>query len=246
MDPIKNKIYESYFTAKVNKDGKHINAEDLLIWSKNTYNRIKEYLPADLDSKILDLGTGTGNFLFLLNNYGYRNLTGVDISGEQIEIAKELVPNADLRIGDIIDFLNQKESQYNLISGFDIIEHFTRQEAYDLMLKVNKALKPNGRVILQTPNAYSPWSGAVCYGDLTHEWFYTPNSLDDLLIQCNFHKYQAKEIEPVALGVKGLIRLIVWKIVKQFYKVFNMAEIGSFGKDQIFSRVFIATAIKKD
>jgi len=245
MTKIQDKIYETYSSKKVHKDGKIVSQSDMSIWARHTFERVKYFLPADNSAAILDIATGTGNFLFMLSEKGYSNLTGVDISEEQIDIAKRIVPTAQLHHTDLIDFLLGKENQFDLISGFDIIEHFTREEAYKLLLKVNKALKPNGRIILQTPNAYSPWMGSVCYGDLTHEWFYTPNSLDDLLIQCGFSQYIAIEAAPVKIGIKGHIRTLAWNISKSFYKFMNASEIGGSGKDQIFSRVFIAAAVKK-
>jgi 2-polyprenyl-3-methyl-5-hydroxy-6-metoxy-1,4-benzoquinol methylase len=245
MNLFKSKIYDTYSSAKLHKNGNVVTSADLIIWANHTYKRVMHFLPLNKSASVLDIGTGTGNFIFMLQRLGYNNLTGVDISKEQIEIAKKIIPEAKLFYSDISIFLKDKENQYDLISGFDIIEHFTRQEAYDLLLNINKALKPSGRIILQSPNAYSPWMGSVCYGDLTHEWFYTPNSLDDLLIQSGFYKYEAVEVAPVAVGFKGLIRSSMWQIVKFFYKILNSLEIGISGNSQIFSRVFIATAIKK-
>lgn len=44
-----------------------------------------------------------------------------------------------------------------------------------------RALKPGGRLILQTPNADSPWALGVRYGDFTHEICLNPNSAQHLL-----------------------------------------------------------------
>ena len=41
-----------------------------------------EFLPADLDTPILDAGCGMGHFLSYLEQKGYKNLLGVDASPE--------------------------------------------------------------------------------------------------------------------------------------------------------------------
>lgn len=245
MHYLKNKIYQSYSSDKQHKYGQIVTERDLILWGKHTFKRIKNILSENKHISVLDIGTGTGNILLLLFNNGYTNLTGIDISLEQIEIAKKILPMANLYHADLSEFLKGKENQFDLITGFDIIEHFTKQEAFEILILAYTALKEGGRIILQTPNAYSPWMGSVCYGDLTHEWFYTANSLDDLLIQCGFHKFQSFEVAPVAIGIKGLIRSILWKMMRLQYKVCNSLEIGSSAKNQIYSRVFIGTAIKK-
>ena len=241
----KETIYENYFSKKVQKNKPDVNLNQFLCWARLTHKRVRDWLPIDKNSKILDLGTGTGNFLIMMNSLGYKNLTGVDISDEQIKIAKSLSPDINFVKANLIEYLENNKDKYDLISLIDVLEHFERNEAYYFLQLINKSLIQAGRLIIQTPNAISPWMGAVCYGDLTHEWFYTPNSLDDLLIQCGYCDYESKEIAPVPIGIISIIKLMLWKVMKLVYKVINVLEIGSSGWNQIYSRVFIATAIKK-
>jgi 2-polyprenyl-3-methyl-5-hydroxy-6-metoxy-1,4-benzoquinol methylase len=55
------------------------------VW-KSYYCR---FLPEDKGSVILDAGCGNGAFLYFLKQMGFKNLTGIDISSEQIEVAKK-------------------------------------------------------------------------------------------------------------------------------------------------------------
>jgi hypothetical protein len=43
------------------------------------------------------------------------------------------------------------------------------------------SLKPQGILLIRTPNAANPLSFRALYADLTHETSYTENSLEDLL-----------------------------------------------------------------
>jgi len=42
-------------------------------------------LPEDKKAKIIDLGCGNGGFVYWLQQIGYQNAEGIDISAEQIE-----------------------------------------------------------------------------------------------------------------------------------------------------------------
>jgi hypothetical protein len=85
--------------------------------------------------------------------------------------------------------------------------------------------------------------GSVAYGDFTHEWFFTPTSMADLLRQAGLVNYQARGSDPYIHGPKSLVRAILWKVIKNFLKVWNIAETGSPGSG-IYTRVFLATAVK--
>ena len=143
------------------------------------------------------MGCGPGNLLYLLAQDGYTNLTGIDLSAEQIDLARQWCPTATILQGDVQEFLQQHPGHFGLITGFDIIEHFRKDELLPFMTRIITALRPGGRLILQTPNAESPMVGAVAYGDFTHEWFFTPASLADLLRLSGFEQYEARPSSPL-------------------------------------------------
>lgn len=191
--------------------------------------------------KVLDVACGAGNILQWLKMEGFVNLSGVDISPEQVEIAQQQFPQ--VVCGDAIAYLEQHSEQFQLITAFDILEHFTKQEAIRFVTAIYGALTPKGRLILQLPNGDSPFAGAVVHGDLTHEVTYTTVSLRHLLLTCGFQDIQFQEHDPQPTSLKGLIRCGLWSMIRQVIKGIHLIETGG-PSTQIYTRVMRATAVK--
>ena len=106
------------------------------------------HLPLDRNAKILDLGCGNGAFVYYLQQRGYNQVTGVDVSVQQIEEGKTLGIQSIL-LGDAKEFLSNNMSQFDCIIARDVIEHFTRQEAFDLISMICDSLRSGGKFIMQ-------------------------------------------------------------------------------------------------
>ncbi len=236
-------FYKNYFSEKSNKGSANLNQKSLSNWRFATISRIKKWLPSDKKCSILDIGCGFGNLLKAFKEAGYNNLTGIDISEEQIQKAKELNSQINFSCIDLISYLKTSNKKYDLITAFDVIEHLEKEEAIMTLNLIFNALNESGKIIIQTPNAESPWFGAVAFGDFTHEWFYTASSLEDVLIKSGFRNIQFKPSEPLFISFKSGIRRIVWKFINLSLKIWNLAETGSTGS-KIYTRVFLAHAVK--
>jgi 2-polyprenyl-3-methyl-5-hydroxy-6-metoxy-1,4-benzoquinol methylase len=236
-------IYDQYLSKEVRPGGQPSSAKEYQRWADATEARLRGWLPADRHTPVLDLGCGPGNFLYLMDKLGYTNLTGVDLSGEQIEMARQWCPRATLIQGDVKQNLAETPNKYGLITGFDIIEHFTKSEIMPFIKQIARALSTGGRLILQTPNAESPWGLMYRYGDFTHEIAFTPRSLEHVLRMNGFTGFAARECGPHAHGVKSLIRLLVWRFIRLGLRIWNLAETGGPGSG-IYTRAFILTAIR--
>lgn len=213
-------------------------------WARAAYSRVKGWLPADRAAPVLDMGCGAGGLLCLLSELGYTDLTGVDLSAEQLQLARRRCPHATLLQGDVRAVLASNAERFGLVVGFDVIEHFRKQEILPLFNLAVKALRPGGRIIVQTPNADSPWMGSVAYGDFTHEWFFTPTSLSDLWRLVGLAGFEARPSRPYVHGVASLGRAVLWRAIEMLLAVWSLAETGSRGSG-IYSRVFVATAVKE-
>lgn len=243
---IQNRNYrQSYYHnyLSLTGDQKALELKDYQQWAGAAAALLRNWLPPDRKAPILDMGCGDGKFLFMLEQMGYTDLTGVDLSPEQIERARQWCPGARIIQGDVRAFLQDNAERFQLISGFDVIEHFHKDELLSLLSLIKRALTTGGRVIFQTPNAVSPWAGTVSYGDFTHEWFFTPGGLANLLNLQGFTKFEARACAPRIHGLKSLVRACLWQLLKLSYVLVNLIETGG-GHNWIYTRVFVGTAVK--
>lgn len=96
MEKIKQEMTE-YWSQRVEKFSE-LRMKELYDEINNRWlYEIKKYLPNDKGLKILDIGTGTGYFCFLLAAEGHC-MTGVDLTPEMIEEAKNLSEKLNLPV----------------------------------------------------------------------------------------------------------------------------------------------------
>jgi SAM-dependent methyltransferase len=166
----------------------------------------------------------------------------VDVSPDQVALARQVVPAVDR--GDALAYLEGHRDAFDLIVGLDIIEHFDKDEVLRFLDGCHSALRPGGRLILQTPNADSPWGTTIRYGDFTHEICFQHNSISRLLRLCGFEQIEVREQGPVPWGysLTASFRWAIWQCIRFGLSVYNLAETGSLGS-RIFTRVFFATGV---
>jgi SAM-dependent methyltransferase len=236
-------IYESYAANKKLQNSIAHSEKDFQDWAAVCTARVLDWLPADRQTPVLDMGCGPGYFLYLLDRLGYTDLTGVDLSLSQIAIARRWCPRAKIVQGDAREVLARNSGRFGLIAGFDFIEHFSKDEVLPLLNLVVQALRTGGCLILQTPNAESRWVGGTAYGDFTHEWFFTPSSLGAILSEAGLVGFAARPCRPYVHGLKSFARAFLWNFLDLSMTLVNLIEIGRRGSG-INTRVFLATAMK--
>jgi 2-polyprenyl-3-methyl-5-hydroxy-6-metoxy-1,4-benzoquinol methylase len=204
---------------------------------------LRSWLPESKTARIVDLACGGGQLLHFFTEQGYQRVEGVDISPDQVALSRQLTPN--VTHGDIIDFLVANSRHFDLITGFDIIEHLHKEEALHFLDAAYGALKPGGRLILQTPNAEGPWGSQHRYNDFTHELGFTPNALNRLLRVAGFSCNEIRECAPPPYGVSvfSSVRSMLWQLIRLQLMLWNLIETGHTG-DRVFTRVFLITGIK--
>jgi 2-polyprenyl-3-methyl-5-hydroxy-6-metoxy-1,4-benzoquinol methylase len=210
-------------------------------WGKAYDTYFRGWLPESKDAAIVDLACGNGMLLHFFKGRGYTNIAGVDISGEQVALSKQVVDNVEE--GNVLQYLASRRNTFDLITAIDIIEHLGKDEALDFLDGIVAALKPGGRLILQTPNAESPWMGQIRYGDFTHEVVFTVSSLGKLMMLCGLQGIQGRETGPVFHGLMSTLRGITWQVIRVGLKIYNIAETGT-GGSGVFTRVFLVSGTK--
>lgn len=104
-------------------------------------------------ARSLDVGTGTGANLRLLQELGYRDVTGLDASDEAIRHCAEkgLPP---VRRGDI-GALPFADAGFDLVMATDVIEHV--DDDGQALRELRRVLSPDGAVLLTVPAFQSLW-----------------------------------------------------------------------------------------
>ena len=205
----------------------------------NFRKKYGKLLPGNLDAMIIELGCGEGRFVYWLNELGYRRVSGSDLSAEQIA-AGQALGISNITVANLFDVLAQANQVFDVLLLRDVIEHFDRNSAFQILKLCHRALKPGGRLILHLPNADSPFFGRIRYGDFTHEMAYSTNSLTQVFNVLGFKNHQFNSDEGAALTLRALARLLCWKITESIYKFFLTSEIG-FGP-KIVTQNLIAAA----
>lgn len=238
----RQRIYASY--GKNYQDApEQFDRNASLRWGRARRYHLRHWLPESKTARIVDLACGGGKLLHFFVEQGYQQVEGVDISPDQVALSRQVTPM--VTHGNVIEFLEANASQFDLITGFDIVEHFYKDEALRFLDAAYAALKPGGRLILQTPNAEGPWGAQHRYNDFTHELGFNPNALNRLLRVTGFSGNEVRECDPPPYGLSlfSSIRFLLWQVIRLRLMAWNLIETGGAG-DRVFTRVFLITGIK--
>ncbi len=114
------------------------------IYPKEMYDKLYALGVGHSDEKWLDIGTGTGVLPFNLCKNG-ADITGIDISAEQIEVAKSITKERNI---DNINFIVSPaessgfaDSSFNCITAAQCFWYFDREK---IISEIKRLIKPNG------------------------------------------------------------------------------------------------------
>ena len=130
-------------------------------------------------SRILDIGCANGNKVLFFNKKGFQ-AKGIDLSEEATTFGRTKF-GLDLHRTSIEDYTTQE--RFDAIIMLDFIEHIRNPNAW--AEKVSELLKPNGVVVITTPNFIlqqmvgDNWIGFNM--SFEHLYFFSPNSIKSLI-----------------------------------------------------------------
>lgn len=166
---IKGKYEDSILPEEV-----YVEFEDRFRGSKDEISArldyyVTRFIPETSEEKelCLDVGCGRGEWLKKMELAGYKAI-GVDINEEMVQVCKN--QQLEAYCDEAIHFLrNYKDNSVAVVSAFQVIEHIGKREVLELLQEVFRVLKPNGKVILETPNICNIEVGATAFQlDPTH------------------------------------------------------------------------------
>ena len=99
-------------------------------------------------SRVLEGGCGTGVHVYNLQRHGFESI-GIDNAPETVRLAKQAVPEMDIREGDV-RALPFPDNHFDGYWSIGVIEHFW--DGYDAALReMRRVLKPGGYLFLTFP-----------------------------------------------------------------------------------------------
>jgi 2-polyprenyl-3-methyl-5-hydroxy-6-metoxy-1,4-benzoquinol methylase len=140
----------------------------------------------------LDFGSGTGQFTIRLRDGGrFRSVTGADLFPRAATLPRDI----GWVQGDLNDRLPLADGSFDLIVAAEVIEHLENPRA--MCREIFRLLRPDGRVVLSTPNNES-WRSIVAlvvrghfvsFGESSYPAHITPlvrQDLDHVLAEAGF------------------------------------------------------------
>lgn len=105
------------------------------------------------DKDVIDIACGEGYGSFLMSKYA-KNIIGIDIDKNTIDNANSKYVNNNLLYlqGDVSKIPLQS-STIDVVVSFETIEHTTMHD--DMMLEIKRVLKPDGLLIMSSPDKYN-------------------------------------------------------------------------------------------
>ena len=216
LDQLRDRLYAAYATT-------HSGVPDHASQAPGFKRDVEPYLPEDRRAHILDLGCGQGHYVWQLLALGYEHTRGIDVSPEQVQTA-QAAGLTQVGLGDYRDGLGV--AALDVVIATDFLEHLNRFEGVQALDSIKRSLRPGGTLILRIPNAASPFSGTLRYGDLTHETSFTPQSLRQLGAATGFSTIEIHACPPPIHGVASGVRAAAWWAVSAVIKAALIAETG--------------------
>ena len=144
-----------------------------------------EYLPYNLNGRILDVGCGFGGFLKGAAEQGWRYPEGIEVAPQATEYASKFFPveTRPFEETEHTDYL------FDVVRLHNVIEHVRSPKA--VIMTAHKNLRSGGLLVINTPN-YRSISSTLCrekwhyIGGNDHIYLFTPKTISHLLTKNGF------------------------------------------------------------
>lgn len=189
-----------------------------------TYNFGSYLKNINNQSRILEIGPGTGELLSVLNNLGISNIDIIDNDKAVLEYCKKTFKIKEVILSSSLDITISIDHKYDLIVLTQVFEHIPKTSYLNWIQGLYKSLNPGGHIIITVPNGANPLVGTERYGDLQHENIFTIFSFQELMTFADLKnsscKIQGFEIPPNS--IINIIRIILQKILHAIFILMMM------------------------
>jgi ubiquinone/menaquinone biosynthesis C-methylase UbiE len=187
--------------------------------------------PNDLRNKrILDIGCGFGAFLMYALEKGAKEVSGVEISEQDLKTAKKSLQakNVILKEGSAIN-LPFPDSYFDTVVSFEVLEHIPKNTELKMFSEINRVLKKEGILYLSTP-----------YASIISKY------LDPAFYLIGHRHYSKKQLEIYAS--KNNLQILKLRTIGTIWEFFNLYSLyfskWVLRREKIFEKEIISRVLK--
>lgn len=172
-----------------------------VIKKKIVLDTIARCVTKNANSKVLDIGCGSGLMLNALEDVG--QTFGMDMSDDAINFSREIF-KGKVEKGFLPDQIPYKENFFDLITALDVIEHVDRD--VDSLIAIRSRLVADGKAIISVPAYTFLWSA---FDEMNqHKRRYTLSELNSKLTQAGFVVEKISYFNTLLFPVVLVVRML--------------------------------------
>jgi len=154
------------------------------------------------DSRILEVGCGTGGNLSMLGEYG--QVEAMEYDTLALEFAKRKNPKLSILQGELPDRIPYEDETYDLVCAFDVLEHI--QDDFKAVAALVRKLKSGGILFCTAPANQWMWSR---HDEVNHHFRrYSLSNFEALFKQSGVNFVHASYYNTVLFPVIATVRLL--------------------------------------
>lgn len=150
---------------------------------------VREHTHLNTSDPVLDIGSGMGHFLRQFQRAGFQSLLGMEPSPAAAELGQRTY-GLEIRGGTLDSFAS--DERFKLISLCGVLEHIA--DLRGSVAKISALLEDRGYLFLAVPDVLSfgaaPPTEPFLEFALEHINFFSPTSLDNLLLTAGFERVE--------------------------------------------------------